>query len=98
MRAERLSVGACKVEPFDIAGTDSATSTNFIGHVGFFAANYTLTSCGHIVRLLHMQPPFDMGRVDVPAHAAGILELSEPQRKMLRVFADELENEYELSS
>lgn len=95
MPARRISDGVCVVRLFDVVGRDSATTPEFTRHVGLAAEGRAEHRPSDALPWEHMGPPLLRGDSSGPVHSLGMAGLSVDQTRQIRLFIDELENEYE---
>ena len=93
MPATRLKINPCAVSQFDVAGLDSAAAENFIRHVGLTGAADQALVLGKELALVHMAPPLLTERKCVDA--IGCADLDDEETSFIKVFVDELRNEFE---
>ena len=95
MPARRIGDGGCVIRLFDVVGRDSATIPEFTRHVGLAAEGRSAHGPSDALPWEHMGPPLLRGDWSGPVHSLGMAGLSVDQIRQIRLFIDELENEYE---
>ena len=99
MPASRLDDTSHHVRRYDVVGSDSDGTSEFVGHVGladedradFRGADVPLS-------LVHMRPPLERGGTPLPAHCVGGAELTVEERLQIDLFVKELDSEYQAAN
>jgi len=97
MPARRVASGQqVQIERFDVLGSESRESREFVGHVAIAVQAIAIEPArtSRIMRS-HMVPPFIDHRAGGPIHCYGTAELSEEEREFIRTFVQEVRSEFE---
>jgi hypothetical protein len=95
MPAQRLGGETIAIRRYDIAGLDSATTPEFIRHVGLAGEEREQFNETDKLVLVHMGPPLERGGSTFPISCMGTVSLTVDETRQIDVFVDELELEYE---
>ena len=99
MPASRLDDTSHHVRRYDVVGSDSDGTVEFVGHVGLAdedRANFRGTDGP--LSLVHMRPPLERGGAPQPAHCVGGANLTIEERLQIALFVDELDSEYQAAN
>lgn len=94
MLAFDLSQGSQTLARYDVVGMHSDDPLRFIRHVGLFDGDASSVSVDEKVKVAHMGPPLETGRV-VRAHAVGRVPLTNDEIKLVEAWIVEIADEYE---
>lgn len=95
MPAQRLGSQPVSIQKYDVAAQDSATTPNFVRHVGLADEQRDDVRSNSEISLVHMGPPLMRGHSGNPVHAIGKAGLTAGQIRQIGVFVDEHLPEYE---
>jgi hypothetical protein len=95
MPAWRLDDNPVSIRKYDVAGSDSDGTPEFVRHVGLCGEERPGLRCHDELPLVHMRPPLERGERGCPVQTVATAGLTSDEVLQVNVFVDEVSSEYE---